>query len=188
MSFWQDPTHAAFWLEIARGDLATWIQLTPYAFAVLEGVHLVGVAFFFGSIFLLDLRLLGLAPKLLAGPAGRFLLRISVPEFALVAVSGVLLFVPSADRYAASAMFLAKMGALVLGGVNALAFHVAAWRRVDDWGHDGRTPRAARMTAIVSVAVWVGVIALGRSMGYERREAPGVDVDTLGLFDAARDD
>ena len=86
MSFWQDLTHAALWLEIARGELATRIQLTPYAFAVLEGVHLVGVAFFFGSIFLLDLRLLGLIPRLLTGPAGRFLLRISVPAFAVVAV------------------------------------------------------------------------------------------------------
>ena len=185
MSFWHDLTHAALWLEIARGDLATWIQLTPYAFAVLEGVHLVGVAFFFGSIFLLDLRLLGLTPKLLAGPAGRFLLRISVPAFALVAVSGVLLFVPSADRYAASATFLAKMAALVIGGVNALAFHVTAWQRVDDWGDGARVPWAARTTAVVSVAVWLSVIALGRSMGYERREAPEVDVDPLRLFDAA---
>ena len=144
MSFWHDLTHAALWLDIARGDLAAWIQLTPYAFAVLEGVHLVGVAFFFGSIFLLDLRLLGLIPKLLAGPAGRFLLRISVPAFVLVAVSGVLLFVPSADRYAASATFLVKMGVLVIGGMNALAFHIAAWRRVDDWG--GRTRGAVGRT------------------------------------------
>ena len=188
MSPWHDLTHAPLWLEIARGDLATWIQLTPYAFAVLEGVHLVGVAFFFGSIFLLDLRLLGLTPKMLAGPAGRFLLRISVPAFALVALSGVLLFVPSADRYAASTTFLAKMVALVIGGVNAVAFHVTAWRRADDWGHDARTPRAARITAIVSVVVWVGVITLGRSMGYERREAPGVDADTLRLFNVTPND
>ena len=179
MSFWQELTHAAVWLEIARGDLAAWIQLTPYAFAAFEGVHLVGVAFFFGSIFLLDLRLLGLTPKLLTGPAGRFLLRISVPAFVLVAVSGVLLFVPSADRYATSATFLAKMGALVIGGANALAFHIVAWRRVDTWGDAAQTPWAARTTAIVSVVVWVSVIALGRAMGYERREAPEVDVDAI---------
>jgi hypothetical protein len=176
---WPDLTHAALWLEIARGDLATWIQLTPYVFAVLEGVHLVGVAFFFGSIFLLDLRLLGLTPRLLMEPAGRFLLRISVPAFAVVAVSGALLFVPSADRYVASGTFLAKMGALVIGGLNALAFHIAAWRRVDDWGDGTRVPWAARTTAVFSVAVWLSVIALGRSMGYERREAPEVDVDLL---------
>jgi hypothetical protein len=185
MASWHDLTHAGLWLEIARGDLATWIQLTPYVFAVLEGVHLVGVAFFFGSIFLLDLRLLGLTPTLLTGPAGRFLLRISVPAFAMVAVSGALLFIPSADRYVASATFSAKMGALVIGGLNALAFHIAAWRRVDTWGDGAHIPWAARATAIVSVVAWISVIALGRAMGYERREAPEVDVDTLRQFDAA---
>ena len=186
MSSWHDLTHAAFWLELARGDLATWVQLTPYVYAIFEGVHLVGVAFFFGSIFLLDLRLLGLIPGLLAGPAGRFLLRISVPAFVLVTVSGALLFVPSADRYAASPIFFAKMGALALGGLNALAFHIAAWRRVDAWGEAARTPWTARTTAVVSVLVWVSVIALGRWLGYERREPPEVDLDTLRSFEAAQ--
>ena len=185
-AFWHDWTHAAFWLALARSDLATWIQLTPYVYATFEGLHLVGVAFFFGSIFLLDLRLLGFMPRLLAGPAGRFLLRVSVPAFALVAVSGALLFVPSADRYAASTVFAVKMGAIAAGGCNALAFHVTAWQRVGAWGAAARTPRAARATALVSVLVWIGVLALGRSMGYERREAPEVDVESLPVLDVPR--
>ena len=188
MTSWHDLTHAALWLEIARGDLATWIQLTPYVFAVLEGVHLVGVAFFFGAIFLLDLRLLGLTPRLLMGPTGRFLLRISVPAFAVVAVSGALLFVPSADRYVASGTFLAKIGALVIGGLNALAFHIAAWRRVDAWGNGAQTPWAARRRLLCPSSCGIIVIALGRAMGYERREAPEVDVEILRLFDAGRND
>src|SRR5690606_33934033 len=97
MGFWHDLTHAPFWLELARSDLAVWIQLTPYAYAALEGVHLVGIAFFFGPILLLDLMLLGLLPRLAAGPAQRFLSSIIVPAFAVVAVSGVLMFVSSAD-------------------------------------------------------------------------------------------
>jgi hypothetical protein len=185
-SLWHDWTHAAFWLDLARGDLATWIQLTPYVYATFEGLHLVGVAFFFGSIFLLDLRLLGFMPRLLAGPAGRFLLRVSVPAFALVAISGALLFVPSADRYAASTLFAVKMGAIAAGGLNALAFHVTAWRRVDVWGAATSTPWAARGTAVVSVLVWISVLALGRSMGYERREAPEVDADSLPVLDVPR--
>jgi hypothetical protein len=172
----------SFWEELARGDLATWTQLTPYAYATFEGIHLVGVAFFFGAVFLLDLRLLGLMPRLLAGPAGRFLLRISVPAFALLAATGVLLFVPSADRYAASPVFLVKLGAIAAGGLNAVAFHVTAWRRVDSWGYGARTPRTTRAVAVISVVVWVAVIALGRWMGYERREPPGTDIE-LPLFE-----
>ena len=177
MSLWHDLTHAAFWLDLARGDLATWIQLTPYAYATFEGIHLVGVAFFFGSLFLLDLRLLGLMPELLVEPAGRFLLRISAPAFALLAISGALLFIPSADRYATSAIFFLKMGAVAVGGVNAFVLHIAAWKRVGASGERARTPLTARTTAVVSIAVWVTVIALGRWMGYETREPPGVELE-----------
>jgi hypothetical protein len=182
MSFWQNPTHAEFWLELARGDLATWIQLTPYAYATFEGIHLVGAAFFFGSIVLLDLSLLGLTPRLAAGPAGRFLLRVAGPAFAVLAASGILLFVPSADRYAASAVFYLKLGAIGVGGLNALAFHFTGWQRVDGWEAGVRPPRTARAAAIVSVAVWVAVIALGRGMGYESRQPPPADLD-IPAFD-----
>ena len=183
MSFWENPTYAEFWLGVARGDLATWIQLTPYAYAVLEGVHLVGVAFFFGSISLLDLRLLGLTPQLLAVPASRFLLRIAGSAFVLLAVSGTLLFVPSADRYAASPIFFLKLGSIAIGGLNALAFHLTAWRRVDAWSSRPGAPWTVRAVAIVSVVVWVSVIALGRGMGYESRQPGAADLDAFPAFD-----
>lgn len=112
MSFWESPAYTAFWLDVARGDLATWLQLTPYAYAALEGVHLVGVAFFFGAIAVLDLRLLGLMPRLDTRSAARFLLRIAIPAFVLIAVSGALMFVASADRYAVSPTFFAKLAAI----------------------------------------------------------------------------
>ena len=184
MEFWRDATHASFWLELARGDLATWIQLTPYLYAAIEGVHLVGIAFFFGPIFLLDLRLLGLLPRLVVGSTGRFLLSITAPAFAVVAVSGILMFISSADRYAASPVFIIKMAAIVMGGTNALVFHVAAWGRVDVWGEGRRTPWIAHTAAIVSVLVWMSVIVLGRWMGYELRKPPEMDFDTLPWLDS----
>jgi hypothetical protein len=181
MSWWNST--AEFWLELARGDLATWIQLTPYAYATLEGIHLIGVAFFFGSVFLLDLRLLGLTPEVLAAPAGRFLLRVASPAFVLLAVSGALLFVPSADRYAASPIFVLKLAAIALGGLNALAFHLAAWRNVDVWSLRRRPPWTVRTAALVSVAVWVVVIALGRGMGYESRRPAPAELDIFAVLD-----
>jgi hypothetical protein len=174
--------NSTFWLDLARGDLATWLQLTPYAYATIEGVHLVGVAFLFGSIFLLDLRLLGFMPRLVVESAVRFLLRVSVPAFATLAGSGVLLFVPSADRYVVSPIFLLKMAAIAMGGLNALAFHVLAQRRIGVRGAQALTPWSARTTAIVSLLVWVAVIVLGRSLGYERREPPGVEIELPWLL------
>lgn len=184
MAFWQSSAYAAFWLDVARGDLATWVQLTPYVYAVFEGVHLVGVTFFFGAIFLLDLRLLGLMPQLLTEPASRFFLSIAMPAFVLVVVSGVLLFIPSADRYAASVVFFVKAAAIAAGGINALAFQAVVKRRASVWGEAAPRRRLARVTAVVSLTVWISVIVLGRGMGYERRKPPEVDLDALPVFGA----
>lgn len=158
--------------------------MTPYAYAALEGLHLVGVAFFFGSIFLLDLRLFGLMPQVPAGSAGRFLLGISIPAFVLLATSGLLLFIPSADRHAASPVFLVKMGVIILGGLNALALHIAARQRAIGSPEGQYIPWIGRVTAAVSVLLWIVVITLGRAMGYEPREAPDFEIDTMLQLDA----
>jgi hypothetical protein len=184
MAFWHDPAYSAFWLGVARGELATWIQLTPYVYAILEAVHLVGVTFFFGSIFVLDLRLLGLMPQIAPESASRFLLSVSAPAFALIVASGILLFIPSADRHAESMVFFVKCAAIAAGGGNALAFHRMARRPAGVWGDAVRARRPARLTAIVSMTVWIGVIVLGRAMGYERRKPPEVDLDALPVFGA----
>jgi hypothetical protein len=179
MSLGQDLMHAAFWLELARSDLATWIQLTPYVYAVIEGVHLVGIAFFFGPILLLDLALLGLLPRLSGRPTERFLLSIAAPAFAVVAASGTLMFISAADRYAASPVFVAKLGIIFLGGTNAVAIKLADGQRahVGDKAHRRRP--IGRVVAVVSLLVWLSAIVLGRSMGYELRKPPPMDFDAL---------
>lgn len=113
----------------------------------------------------------------------RFLLGITVPAFAAVMASGVLLFIPAADRHAASATFFAKMGVILLGGLNALALPVTAWRAVDDWGDAARAPWKARVAAALSILAWTGVIVLRRAMGYEQREPPQFGPDALLMPD-----
>lgn len=188
MPFADDSAYVAFFFELTRSDLAVWIQLTPYVYATLEGVHLIGVAFFFGPILLLDLTLLGALRALKALPSAAvapFLLRIALAAFVLIALSGALMFVPSADRYATSPVFVAKLAALAGGGLNAFAFHRAARRRDD--AHRARRGRAwsPRAAAVASLTVWIAVIALGRAMGYERRTTPAADLGELPYFEAA---
>jgi hypothetical protein len=103
----------------------------------------------------------------------------------LLAASGALLFVPSADRYASSPVFLLKLGAMAGGGINALAFHLATRQGVGGWEQRSRHPAwNVRTAAVVSILLWLTVIALGRWMGYERRDPPPADIE-LPLFDAA---
>lgn len=183
MAIWHDPDYIAFWLAVARSDLAGWLQLTPYAYAVIEGLHLVGISFFFGSIFLLDLRLLGLVARPATAGTARFLLGITAPAFAVVLASGVLLFIPAADRYATSPTFFVKMGVIFLGGLNALVLHATAWRSIRAWGDAARPPGNVRAAAALSILVWLGAIVLGRAMGYEQRQPPLLDLGDLPMLD-----
>ena len=60
------------------------------------------------------------------------------------------------------------LAALVLGlaGLNMLVFHATVHRSVDVWGQQPRTPRAAKISGGISLALWIGVVTLGRWIGF----------------------
>ena len=116
MAWWRDPDYVAFWLAIAGSDLAGWLQLTPYAYAVVEGLHLAGISFFFGSIFLLDLRLLGVVPQPATARTARFLLGIIVTASLTAG-----LFFLKFWRATRDPLFLAFSLALTIEGLNRTA-------------------------------------------------------------------
>ena len=64
-----------------------------------------------------------------------------------------------------STAFRIKLAAMILAGVNALAFHLTTYRGVVAWD-ESATPRAARLAGFVSLALWVCVVVSGRLVGY----------------------
>jgi hypothetical protein len=55
---------------------------------------------------------------------------------------------------------------LVAAGLNALAFHRGAFRSVAGWETGHAVPATARAAAVLSLVLWVGVIAAGRLLAY----------------------
>ena len=55
---------------------------------------------------------------------------------------------------------------LVLAGLNAWVFHARVYSRVFDWDLDPITPRAARVGAAASLALWAVIIVSGRMIAY----------------------
>ena len=55
---------------------------------------------------------------------------------------------------------------LLLAGVNVLIFHLTVYRNVDAWDHAPVTPLRARIAGGLSLALWFGLIAAGRAIGY----------------------
>jgi hypothetical protein len=55
---------------------------------------------------------------------------------------------------------------LLLAGLNVLVFHLTVYRGVTAWDRATVTPLRARMAGGLSLALWFGLIAAGRAIGY----------------------
>jgi hypothetical protein len=65
-----------------------------------------------------------------------------------------------------SPFFRTKLALLVAAGLNALVFHTTVFRDVASWDEDHATPWRARLAGGCSLAVWIGVVAMGRALAY----------------------
>ncbi|HEV7351538.1 MAG TPA: hypothetical protein VGN74_00215 [Brevundimonas sp.] len=113
-----------------------------------------------GGIGLLDLRLLGYGRRLAPQTLAEVVTPLALAGFVVMVVSGVLMFAADARAMAASPLFLAKLGLIGLAGLNAAVFR-SLFRRLD-----GAIPAGARLLAAVSLALWLGVVVLGRLVAY----------------------
>jgi hypothetical protein len=68
--------------------------------------------------------------------------------------------------FAGNPAFRVKLLLLLGAGLNALLFHAGVFRTVAAWDQHVPTPRAAKTSALLSLAIWIGVIACGRLIAY----------------------
>ena len=60
----------------------------------------------------------------------------------------------------------AKLAMLLLAAFNAAVYHTTIFRRINEWDDAPVPPAQARLTGWISLALWAGVIAAGRTMAY----------------------
>lgn len=147
--------------------LATMIRESADAFPLLESMHVIGIALVFGTITVVDLRLLGInAHRRSAQHLIHELLPFTWIAFVTCVVTGSLMFAANATTYAQNPMFLWKMGILALAGLNMVVFHLGSFRRISEWDTRLPPPRPARFAGISSMVLWVGVVFLGRWIAF----------------------
>ena len=174
------------WLEASA--LATRIRDSLYLFPFLESIHVVGLALVFGTIAIIDLRLLGAAST--ERPFRRMasdILKWTWGAFALTALTGSLMFITNAGVYYHNFYFRTKMALLVLAAVNMLSFELTLGRSVHTWDKATAAPAAGRAVAVLSLVIWISVIFAGRLIGFTTSRAKEVaptpaDVNLEELF------
>jgi hypothetical protein len=157
--------------EIAKAveasSIGTGMREATYWFPALNLVHMIGLLAAAGTIVFWDLRLLGLALKSVpVSRVGRSLLPWTWAGFGIMAASGSLLVIMEAGRLYLNTFFRLKMLGLLLAGINVLLFHTTVYRKVGEWERDDVAPLRARLAGAVSIALWFGIMAAGRAIGY----------------------
>ena len=139
-----------------------WLWLYPSV----EIVHIAGIALLFGSIAILDLRLLGFARSLPVRKLAAHVLPWSLASFALIVPSGLAMFVAHAGDLIGNPVFAVKISLILLAGANAGILHAGVFRSAGKWDVDVMPPFAARAAAAASLLLWLSVIACGRLLTY----------------------
>jgi hypothetical protein len=143
-----------------------WLWLYP----TVETVHIVGLALLFGSIAVLDLRLLGLSRNIPVKTLARHVLPWSIGSFVLIVPSGLLMFTAHATEFIDSEVFILKMLLIMAALLNAGLFHTITFRTADVWDSDEMRklppPPSARLAGGLSLLLWIAVIACGRLLAY----------------------
>jgi hypothetical protein len=143
------------------------LRETTWAEPIVETVHVLTLTLFFGFSVLLDLRLLGVILR--RRRVSEVLAQLNpwlFVGFAVMIVSGVLLFCGDPVAFYGTIFFRVKMIMLVLAGINVMVFNRTVGRRVVDWDQDLNTPTVAKVAAVLSLVLWIGMIAAGRAIAY----------------------
>ena len=138
-----------------------------WTYAVVNLAHVLGIATLFGSLLVLDLRLIGLWRRVPLAALSSAIVPVVSAGFVLAAATGLGLLATKATEYVGNPFLLIKFPAIALGLVNAVILgRTQAWR-----AHQARelTPGEQTRLAIlggVSLACWLTAVVSGRMIAY----------------------
>ena len=156
-------------------DFLTWLGGTPlslsiaestWLFPTLEVIHVFAISMVFGTIAIIDLRLLGLASiNRRYTEMARELLPWTWGAWGVAAMFGTLLIASRPVAYFDNNDFRLKFLCMGLAGINMLAFQFVTSRDVAQWDKGG-APLAGRVAGGLSLVLWIGVVYFARKTGF----------------------
>jgi predicted outer membrane lipoprotein len=146
------------WLGVAARDVY-WV------FPAAEMVHFFGLCLLMGSLLMIDLRVLGFARSVSIKKVLAFIPAAGI-GLALNIASGIVFLCAYPENYWPSTAFRLKLLAIFIGVLNALWFKWMEAPHIEQLADDGDASRRAKVVALLSLTVWIVVIALGRFLPY----------------------
>ena len=153
-------------VSIHDSAFSTWVRESTslFAFTGVLFFHAVGLAFAVGVSAAIDLRILGVAPRLPLAPMEKLFPVIWV-GFWINALSGVPLLVANATQDLINPVFYAKMLFIALAVVSVRLLKNQVFGNPASLDTNP-VPQKGRSLAVASLAFWAGAIVAGRLCEY----------------------
>src|SRR5690606_10614616 len=114
-----------------------------------------------------DLRVIGIGPaKYIPMKPALSLIPYVMIAFSFNLITGIIFFCGDPFRYYYNTAFQWKMALIVLAGINALWFWFGEHAKLSTLADGESAPIPAKVIAAASLALWTGVIILGRLIPY----------------------
>jgi hypothetical protein len=152
---------------LGDSDWSVALHESQYAYSIIESIHVWAMAVFFGTVVMFDLRLIGWTLRKV--PASEVVTRLlpwTKGAFAVMVITGTLLFFAIPLRSYQNIFFRTKMLLLLIAGLNVWLFHSRIYPKLVAGDVDGVQPAAARAAGALSLTLWISIIFAGRMIAY----------------------
>ena len=135
--------------------LAQVMKHSSWLYPTVETMHIWGIGMLFGSVVIMDLRVLGFGHKLSLSDLSRLGVLVAFIGFGLAVLTGSLMFIAQASELIGSRLFILKMCLIFLLLGNAMILRI---RTI--------TNGMSKAQALLSLIGWACVIGMGRWLAY----------------------
>jgi hypothetical protein len=142
--------------------LAAWVRESMWGYPFVLTSHAIGMAAVVGMVLMINLRVLGFAPKIPIPAMGR-LFTVARAGVALNVLSGICLFTADAVRFTENRAFQVKMALILAGAVSVWLLLKAV---ANEGVEDAPVTAKAKVIAGLSIVFWLGAITAGRLTAY----------------------
>ena len=158
-------------------ELFVWLRGSPlgqamrssgvWTYGVVNLVHIIGVSALFGSVLILDLRLLGVWKKVPIATISEAAVPIAKTGFAVAATAGICMISTNATDYAGNPFLLIKFPAIAAALLNAVILsRQTAWKERKTRELTSSEQRKLAWMGGISLVSWLTAISAGRMIGY----------------------
>ena len=149
----------AIWAALQDSSFAAFVRNSTFVYPIANIIHVVAVVAFFGVAATMDLRLLRVFEGAPAGVVIARLRPVALIILLVIAAAGFILFSAEAVALSRNPAFRIKLVAI---GLALLNIGINEWN-LRIYGADNSL---VRMTAGISLLIWLFIAAMGRSIAY----------------------